>query len=66
MEIEIWFFKDIDKEEIEFKNKLKKILTPEIRLEIIRKKDEREKGGLDKHKLSSFEIYQSFLSKGIN
>ncbi|HRZ30436.1 MAG TPA: hypothetical protein P5274_02095, partial [Candidatus Paceibacterota bacterium] len=61
-EIEIWFLKDIDKEEIEFIDKLKKILTPEVRLEILRQKDEREKGGLDKHKLSSFEIYQTFLS----
>lgn len=61
-EIEIWFLKEIDKEEIEFIDKLKKILTPEVRLEILRQKDEREKGGLDKHKLSSFEIYQTFLS----
>jgi hypothetical protein len=62
-EIEIWFLEELDKEEVEFQNKLKGILTPEIKLEILKQKDEREKGGLDKHKLSSFEIYQSFLNK---
>jgi hypothetical protein len=59
-EIEIWFTKEHFKDQLEFEEKLKN-LPDEIKAEIITLKAKREESGLDKHSLSSFDIYKDFI-----
>ena len=58
-EIEVWFLEDA-KETIEFAGKMKKISDAE-RMEILKLKEKRKEDGLDKYKLSSYEIYKKVL-----
>jgi len=59
-EIEIWFFKEHCESQIELEEKLKQ-LTHDKKEEIIELKAKREKSGIDKHSLSSFDIYKDFI-----
>ena len=61
-EIEIWFDKEFNQENIDFEEKIK-ALPKEKKELILKKKELREKSGLDKHNLSSFEIYKEVLGK---
>jgi mRNA interferase MazF len=62
-EIEIWFKQDFDTEYIDkIENKIKN-LSSDKRLEILKIKEKRELSKLDKHKLSSLEIYRNILEK---
>lgn len=60
-EIEIWFTKNHYIEQIELEEKLC-ALTGEDKRKILQIKENRSKSGIDKHSLSSFEIYKSYLS----
>lgn len=59
-EIEIWFTHHHYEDQIELEEKLIK-LPANIKSQIIKAKYERDQKGLDKHALSSFEIYKKFL-----
>jgi len=59
-EIEIWFSKEHPRERTLLEEKLKS-LPSETKREIIELKADRERSGLDKHALSSFQIYQKFV-----
>jgi len=59
-EIEIWFLKEHSESQIKLEEKLKQL--PHItKVEIIELKARREKLGIDKHSLSSFDIYKNFI-----
>jgi len=59
-EIEIWFTRHHYEDQIELEDKLIK-LPANIKSQIIEAKYKRDQKGLDKHSLSSVEIYKSFL-----
>jgi len=59
-EVEIWFNKEHSKDQIELEQKLKE-LPSDKKAEIIKLKAKREESGLDKHSLSSFNIYKDFI-----
>lgn len=63
-EIEIWFKNEFDDESIKFETKLLNI-SAEQKLEILKSKQDRDVNKLDKHKLSSYEIYKTVLEKNI-
>jgi hypothetical protein len=60
-EIEIWFKHGHNKEQIVLEKKIMQ-LPQEVKEGIIQRKADRELEGLDKHTLSSYEIYQEALS----
>lgn len=60
-EIEIWFLKDI-KFSIEENNKISSKLNFENRLNILKKKEKREKLNIHKNDLSSYKIYKDILN----
>ena len=59
-EIEIWFVKKHNSEQIVLEEKLKN-LSAKKKAEIVKLKVGRAASGMDKHALSSFEIYQNFI-----
>lgn len=59
-EIEIWFVKKHSESQIELEEKLKQ-LPHDKKEKIIELKAKREKSGIDKHSLSSFNIYKDFI-----
>jgi hypothetical protein len=59
-EIEIWFEKEQNTKQVVLEEKLK-ALPQNIKEEIIKRKIKRGKSGLDKHSLSSYEIYQDYI-----
>jgi len=59
-EIEIWFKKEHPKNQIELEEKLK-ALSLDVKAKIIGLKVKREESGVNKHLLSSFDIYQDFI-----
>ncbi len=59
-EIEIWFVKEHSKEQIELEEKLNQ-LPHEKKAKIIELKAKRDESGMDKHSLSSFDIYKDFI-----
>lgn len=59
-EIEIWFTKEHFKGQIKLEEKSKK-LSLNTKAKIIRLKAKRQESGLDKHSLSSFDIYKDFI-----
>jgi len=59
-EIEVWFVKNHFEKQIDLETKLKQ-LPQDKKNEIIQLKHQREVSGTDKHKLSSFDIYQKFI-----
>lgn len=59
-EIEIWFSLSPKTKQIELEEKLKS-LPQETKNQIIQAKHQRATSGIDKHTLSSFEIYQKFV-----
>ena len=59
-EIEIWFTKKHFKEQIVLEEKLK-LLPQNKKAEIIKLKAKREKQGLNKQSLPSFDIYKTFI-----
>ncbi len=59
-EIEVWFVKEHSKSQIELEEKLKQ-LPHETKVKIIEQKAKREKSGIDKHSLSSLDIYKKFI-----
>jgi len=59
-EIEIWFAKEHFQDQIKLEEKLKQ-LSPNTKTKIIRLKAKRQKLGIDKHSLSSFDIYKNFV-----
>lgn len=59
-EIEIWFAKEHSESQIELEEKLKRL--PHVKKEqIIELKAKRERSGINKHTLSSFDIYKDFV-----
>ena len=60
-EIEIWFKKEFNQDNILFENRILK-LSDEKKLLILKEKQNRENFGLDKFKLSSFEIYSKIIN----
>ena len=59
-EIEIWFVKEHSENQINLEEKLKQL--PQItKVKIIELKAKREESGIDKHSLSSFDIYKNFI-----
>ncbi|MEI7579180.1 MAG: hypothetical protein WCJ58_04035 [bacterium] len=60
-EIEIWFVKEFDKKQLIFEEQLKR-LPQNIKAEIIQRKIDRERSGLDKKALSSYQIYQNYVA----
>lgn len=59
-EIEIWFVKEHSKSQIELEENLKQ-LPHETKAKIIELKAKREESSIDKHSLSSFDIYKNFI-----
>lgn len=59
-EIEIWFTKTHYPDQIDLESKLL-TLPAACKKEIIELKAQRDRDGIDKHTLSSFDIYQSFI-----
>lgn len=59
-EVEIWFLKSISKEQ-KLMARYQKELVGKRRAEVLRMKHERATNGLDKHRLSSAEIYASVI-----
>ena len=59
-EIEIWFSNQLKTDQIKLEKKLKN-LPQDVKKEIIKSKHQRATSGLDKHALSSFEIYQKYI-----
>ncbi len=59
-EIEVWFLKKHSENQIKLEEKLKK-LPYDKKEKIIELKANREKSGINKHSLSSFDIYKDFI-----
>jgi len=59
-EIEIWFSKELNQENIALEQQLKD-LPQDIKAQILTKKHERAQSGIDKNSLSSFDIYKQFI-----
>lgn len=59
-EIEVWFVKKHSESQIKLEEKLKQ-LPQEQKEKIVELKAKREKSGIDKHSLSSFDIYKDFI-----
>ncbi len=60
-EVEIWFFDKIPNNQIEIDSLMKSKLNNKNKLAILKMKEKRETSGLDKHSLSSVEIYKKIL-----
>ncbi|MFH1276706.1 MAG: hypothetical protein ABIH82_06360 [Candidatus Woesearchaeota archaeon] len=60
-EIEIWFLKDVTKE-LKMLELLKKNLTVDKKLEVLKLKQKRNKDGKNKHEMSSLSIYKQILN----
>ena len=59
-EIEVWFTKNHYDDQVKLEEKLKQ-LPHSTKEAIIERKARREQSGVDKHSLSSFEIYQDYI-----
>lgn len=59
-EIETWFVKQHYADQIELEEKLL-ALPDSIKLNILQAKADRDRKGIDKHSLSSYDIYQTFI-----
>lgn len=59
-EIEIWFFNELPDGQKEIDNLMEK-LSEKTKLAILKMKEKRERTGLTKHSLSSFDIYKKVL-----
>lgn len=59
-EIEIWFFNELPDGQKEIDNLMEK-LSEKTKLTILKMKEKRERTGLTKHSLSSFDIYKKVL-----
>lgn len=60
-EIEIWFFNKESNDQKEVDDLIKTKLNEKNKLAILKMKEKRERSGLNKHSLSSFEIYKKVL-----
>ncbi len=60
-EIEIWFFNKESNDQKEVDALMKAKLNEKNKLSILKMKEERERSGLSKHSLSSFDIYKKVL-----
>jgi len=60
-EIEIWFFDKIPDSQKEVDFLIETKLNEKNKLEILKMKEQREKSGLNKHSLSSIDIYKKIL-----
>lgn len=60
-EIEIWFFDKESNDQKEVDVLIKTKLNEKTKLAILKMKEKREKSGLSKHSLSSFDIYTKYL-----
>ncbi len=59
-EIEVWFSKEHDKEQLSLEERLNS-LPSETKRQIIERKCARAKSGQSKHELSSFDIYKDYI-----
>lgn len=60
-EIEIWFFNKESNDQKEVDDLMKSKLNEKNKLAILKMKEKRERSGLSKHSLSSFDIYKKVL-----
>lgn len=60
-EIEIWFFNKESNDQKEVDDLMKAKLNEKNKLVILKMKEKRERSGLSKHSLSSFDIYKKVL-----
>ncbi|MDP4009984.1 MAG: hypothetical protein Q8P53_03285 [Candidatus Shapirobacteria bacterium] len=60
-EIEIWFFNKESNDQKEVDNLMKAKLNEKNKLKILKMKEKRERSGLSKHSLGSFDIYKKIL-----
>lgn len=60
-EVEIWFFEEILVSQKEIDGLIKSKLNEKNKLIILKMKEKRERSGLSKHSLSSFDIYKKVL-----
>lgn len=61
-EVEIWFFTDLPADQKEANSLIKSKLNEKNKLEILKMKEKRDRMGLTKHSLRSFEIYKKVLA----
>ena len=60
-EVEIWFFNKESNDQKEVDDLMKTKLNEKNKLAILKMKEKRERSGLSKHALSSFDIYKKIL-----